>query len=109
MDLTSKKCIPCSGGIPPMDDQQITKFLKSLGNNWQINNQKHLFKSFKFQNFIQAVEFTNKITEIAEKEGHHPDLHISWGECNVEIWTHKINGLTESDFYLAAKIDKILP
>ena len=63
MDLTLKKCIPCSGGIPPMDDQQITKFLKSLGNNWQINNQKHLFKSFKFQNYIQAVEFTNKITK----------------------------------------------
>ena len=107
MELASKKCIPCSGGIPPMEKKEIDKYLNNLGNGWKVNSKGHINKEYKFQDFIEAMKFANKIAEIAEKEGHHPDLHISWGSCKVEIWTHKINGLAESDFYLAAKIEEI--
>ena len=107
MKLASKKCIPCSGRIPPMEKKEVDKYLNDLGNGWKVNAEGHLNKVYKFQNFIESMEFANKIAEISEKEDHHPDLHISWGSCKIEIWTHKINGLAKSDFYLAAKIEAI--
>ena len=106
-ELSKKKCIPCHGGIPPLEQKEIDKFLSELPSKWLINEFGHLYKVYTFLNFVDAMSFANNITDIAEQEDHHPDLAISYGQCTVEIWTHKINGLTESDFILAAKIDGI--
>ena len=107
--LTNKSCIPCRDGQPPLAPEAANDLLEELGGHWHINDQGHLFNQYKFKNFMQAIDFANRITVIAEQEGHHPDLRISWGSCAVEIWTHKINGLSESDFILAAKIQTISP
>ena len=105
--LTDKDCVPCQGGVPPLEAKVANKLLTEIGNGWKINESGHLYKSFKFKDFMSAINYANKIAELAENEAHHPDLTIAWGRCDIEIWTHKINGLTESDFILAAKIDKI--
>ena len=105
MKLSEHACIPCQGGVPPLSSEEIKRFLEKLEGDWHLNDHGHLEKSYVFKNFIDAMSFSNRISQIAEKEGHHPDLFISWGKCRVEIWTHKVNGLTESDFYLAAKIE----
>ena len=104
--LSDKSCIPCQGGIPPLTREKALQLLSQLGANWNFNEKGHLYKEYLQKDFIKAMEFANKITAIAEQEKHHPDLLISWGKCSVEIWTHAINGLTESDFILAAKIEK---
>ncbi len=104
-ELSKKKCIPCHGGIPPLEQKEIDRLLNKLPSKWLVNELGHLCKVYKFLNFVDAMSFANKITDIAEQEDHHPDLAISYGQCIIEIWTHKINGLTESDFILAAKID----
>lgn len=101
--LVSKNCVPCQGGIPPLDSKIVSKLLLELGNTWTINELGQLYKEYSFNNFVEAMKFANKITAVAEQESHHPDLTITWGKCLVRIWTHKINGLTESDFILAAK------
>lgn len=106
-DLSKKKCIPCHGGIPPLEKKDIDKLLSQLHSKWLVNELGHLYKIYKFYNFVETMRFANAITEIAEQEGHHPDLLVSYGQCIVEIWTHKINGLSISDFILAAKIDGI--
>jgi 4a-hydroxytetrahydrobiopterin dehydratase len=80
--------------------------LKQLGRGWQLNKEGHLERLYTFKNFADALAFVNRVGAVAETEGHHPDLFLSWGKCKIEIWTHKINGLTESDFYLAAKADR---
>jgi 4a-hydroxytetrahydrobiopterin dehydratase len=82
--------------------------LGELDAGWELNAAGHIERTYRFQDFVGAMAFANRLTEVAEREGHHPDLHISWGQCRVEIWTHKINGLTESDFYLAAKADRLV-
>lgn len=105
--LINKKCIPCHGGIPPINQNEAGKLLTELKNGWQINDKGHLYKQYKFDDFMGAMVFANKIAALAESEGHHPDLTISYGHCGVEIWTHKINGLAESDFILASKIEVI--
>ena len=94
------------GGVPPLPADKIRSFLKEL-DGWTVENNHHLAKTFRFPDFRAALECVNQIGEVAEAEGHHPDLHLSWGLVRVEIWTHKIDGLTESDFVLAAKIDKL--
>ena len=105
--LSSGKCEPCNGNTPRLDYQEISKFLSEL-NEWSVNdNQEMIFKKFKFSNFIKAISFANKVGEIAEAEGHHPDLWYGWGYARIKIFTHAIKGLAESDFILAAKIDKI--
>ena len=105
--LAYKTCIPCQANLPPIASELAQKYLSELGADWQINYQGHLYKPFKFKDFVDAMNFANKIADLAEKEGHHPDLTISWGLCTVELWTHKIQGLSESDFILAAKIDTL--
>ena len=105
--LSSGKCEPCNGNTPKLDYQEISKFLSEL-NEWSVNdNQEMIFKKFKFSNFKKAISFANEVGEIAEKEGHHPDIWFGWGYAKIKIFTHAINGLAESDFILAAKIDKI--
>ena len=106
MDLADKKCIPCRGGVPPMEPGRAGELLAQLGGGWELNSAGHLQRQYGFGNFVEAMAFANRVTEIAEAENHHPDLHIAWARCVVEIWTHKIQGLTESDFYFAAKADR---
>ena len=110
-DLAKKKCIPCEGNIPPFDKSEIHKYLKKV-DGWDVksNADKSYFlvKDFKFENFKESQNFTNKVGEIAEKENHHPDISFGWGYCSIKIFTHAIKGLAESDFILAAKIDKIV-
>ena len=89
-----------------MELAKARDLLAQLSPGWQLNQEGHLERTYLFTNFVRALEFANKVGAVAEAEGHHPDLHIAWGKCRVEIWTHKIQGLTESDFYLAAKADR---
>ena len=106
MSLADKQCTPCRGGVPPMEHARVQAMLAELGTGWQVNGAGHLERTYPFKNFAQALAFANKVGAVAEQEGHHPDLLVAWGKCAVEIWTHKIQGLTESDFYLAAKADR---
>jgi 4a-hydroxytetrahydrobiopterin dehydratase len=105
-DLSSRQCIPCRGGVPPLKGQGITNLLTEL-DGWEVLNQHHLKKNFSFANFREAQQFVNRIGDLAEEQGHHPDICFGWGRAEITIWTHKIDGLTESDFILAAKIDKL--
>ena len=108
MGLADKSCVPCRGGVPPMEAPKVHEMLRELEKGWEATaNATRLERSYPFKDFAGALVFANKIGEIAEREGHHPDLHVRWGACKVEIWTHKINGLSDSDFILAAKIDRI--
>jgi 4a-hydroxytetrahydrobiopterin dehydratase len=107
MGLADQQCIPCRGGVPPLGKDKVQALLKELGGGWQVNAAGHLERVYKFKNFAGALEFANAVGAIAETQDHHPDLQVRWGECGVEIWTHKISGLTESDFYLAAKIARL--
>lgn len=106
--LASKKCVPCSGGVPPMKGDALTDLLKQLGDGWKVVEEHHLMKEYKFPDFSSALAFTNRVGAVAEKEGHHPDIYLAWGKVKIMIWTHKINGLTESDFILAAKCDEVV-
>ncbi len=103
--LSQNKCEPCSGNTPKLNFEEISKYLSEL-NEWNVNdNQEMIFKKFKFNNFQKALHFTNKVGDLAEKEGHHPDISIGWGYCLVMVHTHAIKGLSINDFILASKID----
>ena len=106
-DLASKVCVPCKGGVPPLDEAQQKPLLEQL-DGWRVVDNHHLEKNYEFPDFVQALAFVNRVGEVAEENGHHPDIHLTWGKVDIEIYTHKINGLTESDFVLAAKCDKAL-
>ena len=106
MSLAEQKCVPCRGGVPPMAKDRAEAMLRELDHGWCLNPDGHLERAYAFEDFAQAMAFANRVADVAEAEGHHPDLHIAWGKCKVEIWTHKIQGLTESDFYFAAKADR---
>ncbi len=106
MGLADQQCIPCRGGVPPLPPERIALLLRELEAGWALNAAGHLLRNYEFRDFAVALEFANRVGAIAEQQGHHPDLHVGWGRCGVEIWTHKIDGLTESDFFLAAKTDR---
>lgn len=108
MSLADHDCVPCRGGVPPLERDRAEELLRQLGNGWHLNAEGHLERTYEFKNFKEALAFANRVGEIAEAQRHHPDLHVAWGRCTVEIWTHKIGGLTESDFYFAAKADRAL-
>jgi 4a-hydroxytetrahydrobiopterin dehydratase len=105
--LAEKDCVPCKGGVPPLKGNDLAKLRRELKQDWQVVKEHHLEREFKFKDFKEALGFTNKVGELAEQQGHHPDIALSWGKVKVTIWTHKIDGLTESDFVLAAKVDKL--
>lgn len=107
-ELAKKTCISCEGGVPPLEAPEISELLGQLGGTWTVVENHHLANEYSFPDFLQALAATNRIGRLAEEQGHHPDVHLGWGRCGVEIWTHKIDGLTESDFILAAKIDEIV-
>ena len=106
MSLADQKCVPCKGGVPPMDQDRAQELLQELEEGWHLNADGHLERTYSFSSFVDAMAFANRVGDIAEEQNHHPDLHVAWGRCTVEIWTHKIQGLTESDFYFAAKADR---
>ena len=106
MSLSSKHCIPCRGGVPALSGAELAN-LQNQVPGWNVVAEHHLRKDYTFPDFRTALGFVNRVGEVAEAEGHHPDLYLSWGRVEVKIWTHKIDGLTESDFILAAKIDEL--
>ncbi len=107
-DLAKKTCIPCRGGVPPLKGTQLEDLQDKLKNDWKIIKEHHLEKEYSFKNFREALDFTVRVGELAENQDHHPDIFLAWGKVKLTIWTHKIDGLTESDFIFAAKADKEL-
>ena len=105
-ELSSKQCIPCRGGVPALKGDEISPLLNQL-NGWEVIDEHHLKKGYRFKDFKDAQVFVNRVGDLAEEQGHHPDICFGWGSAEITIWTHKINGLTESDFILAAKIDEL--
>jgi 4a-hydroxytetrahydrobiopterin dehydratase len=104
--LAERACVPCRGGVPPLKGEDLKRLLGELGSGWEASQEHHLEKTYNFRNFREALDFTNAVGELAEREGHHPEITLTWGRATVRIWTHKIGGLTESDFILAAKADR---
>jgi 4a-hydroxytetrahydrobiopterin dehydratase len=106
-DLAAKQCIPCRGGVPPLGGDEIAELRPQLDDGWEVIDQHHLVRTFAFDDFRQALEFTNRVGEMAEEQDHHPEIWLTWGKVKLEIYTHKIDGLTESDFIWAAKADQL--
>jgi 4a-hydroxytetrahydrobiopterin dehydratase len=106
VSLADKTCVPCKGGVPPLKGEDLAK-LNAEVPEWQVVEEHHLHKVFRFPDFQKALDFVNRAGTIAEEQGHHPDILLAWGKAEITIFTHKINGLTESDFVLAAKIDRV--
>lgn len=115
MELADRSCVPCKGGVPPLREEERRPLLSEIDPEWSIFERpdaKHdsvtlLARNYTFKNFAEAMAFANGIAAIAEEQNHHPDLFIAWGKVGVEIWTHKVGGLTESDFVFAAKCDRL--
>lgn len=105
-ELATRECVPCRGGVPPLKGDEIQGLLSKL-DQWSVVNEHHLTKVYKFKDFKESLAFVNRVGELAEQQGHHPDICFGWGRVEVTLWTHKIDGLTESDFILGAKIDAL--
>jgi 4a-hydroxytetrahydrobiopterin dehydratase len=104
--LFEKTCVPCRGGVPPLGGKELQELAEQLP-AWSVVDDHHIERTFEFSDFKQALEFTNRVGELAEDQGHHPDIYLAWGKVGVKLWTHKIDGLTESDFVMAAKIERL--
>lgn len=107
MDLSSKKCLPCEIGTPPLTKEELTPLLKELKLDWEVVEGKKIQHEFKFKDFVGAISFVNKVADLAEAEGHHPNIHIYYSKVVIDLYTHKINGLSENDFIMAAKLEEI--
>ena len=105
-ELAENTCVPCKGGVPPLEGDALEKLRRELGSDWQLVDGHHLEKEYRLDGYAPAVAFTNRVADIAEEQNHHPDIVLSWGKVKVTIWTHKIDGLTESDFFFAAKVEE---
>ena len=103
-ELAKRECVPCRGGVPPLSGDRVAELLGQL-DAWTVKRAHHLTRTYAFPDFAEALAFVNRIGVVAEQQGHHPDLFLAWGKVRVEVWTHKIDGLTESDFIFAAKVD----
>ncbi len=104
--LSEKTCVPCRGGTPPLKGEPLHSFSHQLP-NWEVMHEHHITRTFAFPDFKQALDFVNRVGALAEKQGHHPDIFLAWGKAQITLWTHKVDGLTESDFIMAAKIDTL--
>lgn len=104
--LADKTCVPCRGGTPALKGKELDA-LHRITPEWKVVNEHHITRAYAFPDFKQALEFVNRVGALAEEQGHHPDILLTWGHAEVTLWTHKINGLTESDFVMAAKIDRL--
>ena len=107
--LAEKQCVPCRGGVESLKGEAIEQLAKQLQPDWKVVGEHHIEREFKFKDFRQALDFVNRVGEIAERENHHPDILLSYGKVVIQLWTHKIHGLHENDFILAAKIDALGP
>lgn len=105
--LADKQCEPCKGGAPSLKGQDLAKLAKELSGGWKVVKEHHLEKEYKFKDFRDALAFTNRVGDLAEHQGHHPDIYLAWGKVKLTVWTHKLDGLTESDFVFAAKTDRL--
>jgi 4a-hydroxytetrahydrobiopterin dehydratase len=105
-DLASKTCVPCRGGTSPLKGEELHRYSHQLP-NWQVIDEHHITRTFTFPDFQRALDFVNRVGAVAEQQGHHPDIFLAWGKVGITSWTHSVNGLTESDFIMAAKIDQI--
>ncbi len=105
-ELAEKTCVACRGGVPPLAGGDLTNLLDQV-NGWTVVRDHHVQKEFRFSDFAGALAFVNRVGAIAEEQGHHPDVYLAWGRAEIKLWTHKIDGLTESDFIMAAKIDRL--
>ncbi len=107
MDLTKKKCKPCEGGVPPLNPKEIAEFKKEISDDWSVEKNSKIKKELLFVNYKATMDFVNKVAALAEEEGHHPVMHVFYAKVEIELWTHSINGLSENDFIMAAKIDRL--
>jgi len=107
-ELATRNCVPCRAGTPRLRGEEIAELRQKLNGEWQVIDEHHLERTFRFPDFRQALAFTNRVGELAEAEDHHPDLHLAWGKVTMQVWTHKIGGLSENDFILAAKADALV-
>ncbi len=107
--LASRACVPCHGGVPRLTSVEITGYMPQLHDGWTVVAEHHLLRAYKFSNFNAAHAFVNRVGAVAENEGHHPDISFGWGYAEIKIYTHAIDGLSESDFILAAKLDALEP
>jgi len=105
-ELCDLKCVPCRGGVPPLKGAKLAELHRQVP-EWDVVDEHHLARTLKFPDFVTALAFVNRVGELAEEQGHHPNVGLTWGRVTIEIWTHKIDGLTESDFILAARIDRL--
>src|ERR687895_1963803 len=105
-ELASKTCVPCSGGVPPLKGEELDALRRQVS-EWEVVEEHHLRRIFRFKNFREALDFVNRVGELAEEQAHHPDIELGWGRVGVTIFTHKIDGLTESDFILHAKVERL--
>ncbi len=106
-DLASKTCLPCQGGVEPMKGDDLLLYLEQVHEDWHLVNEHHLEREYWFKDFKDALAFANSVGDLAESVNHHPDIHLSWGKVVLHLWTHKIDGLSESDFIFAAKVDRL--
>lgn len=106
-ELASRPCVPCQGGVPPLEGEALHSLHRELGGEWNLVADHHLEKSYEYPDFETALAFVNRVGEMSEREGHHPDIYLTWGSVKLTVWTHKIDGLTESDFIWAAKADRL--
>ena len=107
-DLAELKCVPCKGGVPALKGPALEALQVRLGGGWRLVREHHLEKEYRFDSFAENIAFVNRVAQVAEAEGHHPEMHVGFRTLRMEVWTHKIDGLTESDFVLAAKADAVL-
>ena len=107
-ELASQTCVPCRGGVAPLKGEELRQILQEVP-QWQVINEHHVTRTFTFSDFKQALAFVNRVGEVAEQQGHHPDILLTWGKAEITMWTHKIDGLTRSDLIMAAKIDQLYP
>jgi 4a-hydroxytetrahydrobiopterin dehydratase len=108
-ELADQKCVPCRGGVSPLRPEQWEPLKAQLHEDWRVVENHHLARPFRFKDFAGALAFVNRVGEMAEEIGHHPDIHLAWGMAKVEIWTHKIDGLHDADFVFAARCDRLYP
>jgi len=106
-ELASRRCVPCKGGVPPLRGAALAGLQRELGGDWRVVGEHHLECEYRFPDFREALAFVNRVGEMAEDQNHHPDVHLAWGRVRITIWTHKIDGLTESDFVFAARCDRL--
>jgi 4a-hydroxytetrahydrobiopterin dehydratase len=105
-ELASKTCVPCKGGTPPLKGEELERLRRQVP-EWEVVDEHHLHRRFRFKNFRESLSFVDRVGELAEEQGHHPDIGFGWGYAEISVWTHKIDGLTESDFIFAAKVDTL--